>query len=67
MKHELIGSVVTVDGQKYTVQSVGVELEDGTIYAHLASITDRTKQRNGFVPRQIATFIPLPSKENDGE
>lgn len=52
-----LGKEIEIDGEKYTIQSFGVEREDGMIYAHLASTTKFREQKNGKVPVQICDFF----------
>lgn len=53
-----IDDLVVVEGHEYRILGLGVEREDGMVYAHLASTTVKLKQKNGSVPRQMGTFIP---------
>lgn len=55
----LVGNEVIVDGDHYKVLALGVEREDGKVYAHLASTTKFHKQRNGNVPVQIVDFFSV--------
>ncbi len=55
----IVGNKVVGDGDHYKVLALGVEREDGKVYAHLASTTKFHKQRNGNVPVQIADFFSL--------
>lgn len=54
-----IDRLVIVDGHEYRILSLGVQREDGTVYAHLASTTEFRQQRNGKVPRQTCDYIDL--------
>ena len=56
-----IDRTIIVDGHEYRILSLGVQNEEGQVYAHLASTTVFIQQRNGRVPRQIMEFIDLPS------
>lgn len=52
-----IGKEIEIDGKKYKIQAIGVEREDGMVYAHLASTSEFRQQRNGKVPVQICYFF----------
>lgn len=58
-KRLAIDRTVQFEGRAYRIVGLGVEREDGTIYAHLAAVTEGSQQKNGFVPRQFSDFIPL--------
>jgi len=49
--------LIEIDGDTWKVINLGVEREDGKVYAHLASTTRFRQQKNGKVPVQRADFI----------
>ena len=51
-----IGQKIIHEGHEFKIIGLGV-VRDGEIFAHLASTTEGTQQANGFVARQINTFI----------
>jgi hypothetical protein len=46
------------DGDTWRVLALGVEREDGKVYAHLASTTRSRQQRNGACPIMIGDWLP---------
>lgn len=48
------------DGDTWRILSTGAQREDGKVFAHLASTTRGTQQKNGFVPFQINDYIDVP-------
>ena len=53
----LRGGTLEFEGDTWRIRNTGITRGD-EIYAHLDSTTQFTEQRNGRVPKQIATFIP---------
>jgi predicted DNA-binding WGR domain protein len=52
-------ATVKYNGEDWYVQSTGVDSPDGSlVFAHLASKTEGTVQKNGFVPKQVADWVP---------
>ena len=52
-----IGQTIEHNGDTWKILGLGIE-RDGEIYAHLASTTRGTRQKNGFYPMQSCDFIP---------
>lgn len=49
--------IITHDDHEYRVIGVGAR-RDGQTFCHLASTTIGRQQKNGWVPQQIADWVP---------
>lgn len=52
----VVGQEIEAEGKTWKIVGRGV-LVDGKRYLHLSSLTEGRKQKNGFVPRQIADWF----------
>lgn len=55
---------ISIDGKKWEVIATGAEI-DGETVVHLASVTEGTQQKNGFVPKQRVDRVPTELLEED--